>query len=292
MPITYGKDALYLAWQGTDEHLYVASSVDGNVFANKHELAEASLKSTRPAIIYGKDLIFLAWIDHEDYVNIISSPDGLYWSNKRTLSEQSQRKCPPAIAYLHDRLYLAWTGRDHKNHINITSFTVADDGELAEYAKVVLDEESTGESGPALTSVNDTLYLVWQGRDEHINIVESNNGKDFQNKRTLKEKSPHTATPGVTFGDGYFYLAWIGHDDRLNLQSSSNGLDWSNKVTLEEKSTSTGVSSLAYGNGTLFLDWSGTDHKHHINVLTMKIENPDGSIPEGQKTTLEDAVRK
>jgi hypothetical protein len=226
-------------------------------------------------------------------VNVITSPDGLYWSNKRTISETSHRRCPPAIAYLNDRLYLAWTGRDRKNHINITSFTVADDGELAEYAKVTLDEESTDEAGPALLGANDLLYLVWQGRDDHINVVESKNGKDFQNKRTLKEKSPHTATPGITFGDGFLYISWIGHDDRLNIDSSTDGLTWSNKTTLNEKSTSTGVSGLAYGNNTLFLDWSGTDHKHHINVMTFPLATPpDGTIPAGNKTTLEDEERK
>lgn len=292
MPITFAKNQLFLAWEGNDEHLYVASSSDGTTFSNKHLLAERSLKSTRPALTAGKNLLFLAWIDHEEHVNIASSPDGLYWSNKRTISETAHKKCPPALTYFNDRLYLAWTGRDHKNHVNITSFTVADDGELAEYAKVTLGEESTDEAGPALVSSNGLLSLVWLGRDDHLNVVETTNGKDFQNKHTLRERSPHTATPGITFGDGHYYLAWIGHDDRLNLDSSTDSLTWSNKVTLNEKSTGTGVASVAYGNGTLFLDWSGTDHKHHVNIMRFKIEGTDGSIPQGDKVVLEEEEEK
>lgn len=292
MPITYGKDQIHLAWQGTNEHLYVMSSADGSSFNNKHELAEQSLKSTRPAIAYGNGLVFLSWIDHEDHVNIISSPDGLYWSNKRTLSETSERKCPPALAFAHNRLYLAWTSRGHKNHISITSFTVADDGELAEFGKIVLDEESTDEAGPALTAQNDNLFLAWLGRDGHINVVKSENGKTFLNKCTLKESSHHTSTPGITCGNGYLYLSWIGKDDRINMLTSTDGITWSNKVSLEQKSTSTGVTGVAFGNGTLFLDWSGIDHKHHINVMTFKIDNTDGSIPQGQLVTLEDEAQK
>src|SRR5258708_236301 len=160
MPIAYGKDTLYLAWQGTDEHLYLASSADGNTFGNKHALGETSLKSTRPSITFAKGLVFLAWIDHEDHINILSSPDGIYWSNKHTIAEKSHRKAPPALAYLGDRLYISWTGRDHKNHISITSFSVSDEGELAEFSKVTLDEESSEDAGPALTSDGKKLYLV------------------------------------------------------------------------------------------------------------------------------------
>ncbi len=100
------------------------------------------------------------------------------------------------------------------------------------------------------------------------------------------------ATPGITFGDGYFYISWIGHDDHLNIASSNDAQTWSNKLTLDEKSTSTGVVALTYGNGTLFLDWSGTDHRHYLNLLTIKIATPDGTFPQGQKTTLEDEAQK
>src|SRR5882762_4926524 len=144
MPIAYGKDVIYLAWEGNDEHLYVASSTDGKSFGEKHQLVhEESLKSTRPALAYGQGLLFLAWIDKDDLVNIISSPDGLNWANKFTISETSHRKAAPAITYANNRLYLAWTGRDRKNKVNVTSFNVAADGELAQYAKETIDEESS-----------------------------------------------------------------------------------------------------------------------------------------------------
>jgi len=293
MPITYGKDVIFLAWEGNDEHLYVASSTDGKSFNEKHELTnERSLKSTRPALAYGKGLLFLAWIDREEHVNIISSPDGLNWANKHTVAETSHRKAAPALAFVGDRLFLAWTGRDRKNHVNITSFNVADDGELAEYGKTTVDEESSEDAGPALTGTSDRVYLTWLGRDDHINVVESHDGRTFENKRTLHDTSPHTATPGVIFGDGYFYLAWIGHDDRLNLLTSNDAINWSNKVTLNEKSTGTGVAGLAYGNGTLFLDWSGTDHKHHINILSFDVSAASGVLPEGQKVVLEEEEEK
>lgn len=292
MPITYGNNTLYLAWQGPDEHLYVASSSDGKAFVNKHALAEVSLKSTRPAIAYGKNLVFLAWIDHKDEINILTSPDGLYWSNKRTIAEKAHRKAPPAMAYLNDRLYLAWAGTDHKDHLNITSFTVADDGELAEFAKITLDEESANDAGPALATDGKLLYLVWQGSDDHINVVDTENGKNFQNKRTLKEKSPHTATPGIVAGDGYLYLSWIGHDDHLNLLSSTDGMTWENKITLKDKSDSIGVSSLAYGNGTLFLDWTARERKHHIDVESFAVADTHGVITEGVKVVLEEEEEK
>lgn len=288
MPVAFGNDRLFLAWQDPQEELYVVSSDDGEVFTNRHGLGEKSENSTRPAITYGNGKVYLAWIDPENRVNIISSPDGVYWSNKRTITETSKRKAPPAIAFLGDRLYLAWTGRDRDNHINITSFSVADDGELAEFGKLVLDEESSDDAGPALVATNEMLYLVWQGTDGHVNVIRSRNGKDFQNKETLREKIDHSTTPGIAYGDGVFYLAWVGKDEHLNLLTSSDGTNWGNKVTLPEKSSSTGTLGATYGNKTLFLDWSGSDSKRHLNVLSFKIENADGTVPEGKLTTLAD----
>jgi hypothetical protein len=292
MPIAYGNNELLLAWEGRDEYLYVAQSKDGASFAGKHQLKAATLKSTRPGIAYGKGLIFLAWIDQDDRVNVIASPDGTYWGEKNQIADQTHRKCPPALAYFNDRLYLAWTERTHGNHISVTSFNVSDNGDLAHYGKATLDEESTNESGPALTVANDRLYLAWQSHNDRINVISSPDGKTFEGKVTLHEHSPHTATPGITFGNGFFYVAWIGTDDRLNLLSSSDGVTWSNKVTVHEKSTVTGVAGLAFGNGTLFLDWSGHEHQHHLNVMEFKIESSDGSLPAGHKTTLEDEAEK
>ncbi|GHO77882.1 hypothetical protein KSD_56530 [Ktedonobacter sp. SOSP1-85] len=293
MPLAYGNEKLYLAWEGTDEYLRVLSSKDGSDFENEHKLHERSLKSTRPAIAFGKGLIFVAWIDHDEYVNVISSPDGLNWGDKVRMGETAHRRCVPALTFGEDKLFLAWAGRDHKSHINVTSFNVADDGELAPFDKVTLDEEATGESGPALTAGNGKIYLAWQGRDGHINILSSTNGKSFQDKRTLKEESPHTATPGLAFGNGYLYLSWIGHDDRLNILSSTDGENWGQKVTLNEKSTSTGVSGLTYGNNTLFVDWSGHEHEHHLHVMSFQLTDTNGTIPtEGKKVTLEAEAEK
>lgn len=293
MPITYGKDAIFLAWEGNDEHLYIANSTDGKTFNQKHELKnERSLKSTRPAVAYGKGRLFLAWIDHEEHVNIISSPDGLNWDNKLTLAETSHRRAAPSLTFVNDRLYLAWTGRDHKNHVNITSFNVAENGELAEYGKTTVGEESSEDAGQALTGTTERVYLVWVGHDNHLNVIESHDGRTFENKRTLHETTPNTATPGLVFADGFFYLSWIGHDDKLNLLTSTDAIEWSNKVTLNEKSTGTDVAGLAYGNGTLFLDWSGTDHKHHINILSFDVSAASGVLPEGQKVTLEEEEQK
>lgn len=292
MPITYGNDKLFLAWQGTNEHLYVTTSTDGKTFDAKHQLAELALKSTRPAIAYGKGLVFLAWIDPNGHINIISSQDGLYWSNKRTLSEECHRRCVPALTWAHDRLYLAWTGRERRNHLSITSFTIADDGELAEFGKTTLDEESTDEAGPALTTANDQLYLAWLGRNGHVNVVSSHNGQTFQNKDTLRERSHHTSTPGITTGNGLLYLSWIGTDDKMNILSSTDGVTWGNKTTLNEKSTNTGVAALAFGNNTLFLDWTAAERHHHIDLMSFAISSTDGALPQGEKTVLEDEERK
>src|SRR5258708_35546596 len=98
MPIAYGKDVIYLAWEYNDEHLYIASSTDGKTFGEKHELAhERSLKSTRPSLAFGQGLLFLAWIDHNDQLNIISSPDALNWANEFTVSDTSHRNAHTAI---------------------------------------------------------------------------------------------------------------------------------------------------------------------------------------------------
>jgi hypothetical protein len=292
MPIAYGNNQLFLAWQGSDEFLNIIESKDGLTFTGKHRLEERSIKSTRPALAFGNGLLFLAWIDHEDRVNIISSQNGKYWAEKVTLSETAHRKASPALAFFNNSLYLAWTGINNKHHINITSFNVSPNGDLAEFAKIILDEESSEEAGPALAATNDQLYLAWQDRRDHINIMASGDGKTFQNRHTLPERSPATATPGIAFADGTLYVSWIGTNDKLNVIASTDGNTWASKHTINEKSTGTGVASIAYGNGTLFLDWSAHEHKHHINVLSFKLESNDGTLPAGTKTVLEEEEEK
>lgn len=293
MPIAYGNDQLFLAWQGTDEFLNIIESKDGQNFTGKHRLEERSAPSTRPAVAYGNGLLFLAWIDHQDHVNLISSQNGKYWAEKVTLSETAHRKASPALAFFNNTLFLAWTGLDKKHHINVTAFSVSPTGDLAEFAKIVLDVEGSEEAGPALAATSDKLYLAWQDKHEHINVFSSSDGKTFQNKRTLPERSPETATPGIVYGNNTLYISWIGTNDKLNIITSTDGATWAGKHTIHEKSTGTGVAGIAYGNGTLFLDWSSRDHQHHIDVIGYKVDGiTDGSLPEGVKAVLEESVEK
>jgi hypothetical protein len=173
----------------------------------------------------------------------MTSNDGVHWSDKRILSETADDKCAPALTFAQEKLFLAWTGRDHDHSLNVTSFAIEDDGTLAEFGKVVLDEKSASDAGPALTTVNDRVILVWQGTDHHLNITSSSdNGLTWSNKVTLDEKSTNIGVAGLAFGNGTLFLDWSGHEShhRLNVMAfkveADGSLSAGEKVVLEEQS--------------------------------------------------------
>jgi len=142
----------------------------------------------------------------------------------------------------------------------------------------------TSESGPALTTFNDRLYIAWAGTDGRLNVMSSSDGVNFSGKVTLSEFS--FVAPALTLFQGRLTIAWTGTDGRLNIMSSSDGINFGDKVTLEE--TSNAAPALVTAAlvdlplpGRLYLGWTGTDGR--LNVMS----SLDGVNFES-KVTLED----
>jgi hypothetical protein len=152
-------------------------------------------------------------------------------------------------------------------------------GPPAEDAKVTLDETSI--DGPALTATYaPATALAWTGTDaaHHLNLLTSQDGLHYANKRILPETS--LWRPAVAFIDsgrgapyGTIVLAWTGTDQAhtLNLEFiATPDFSVKEKITLwgETSFTAPDVATVNGDvNSDVYLAWAGTDGAHTLNVL-------------------------
>jgi len=211
--IIYGGGKFYLAWRGLDDRLNVMQSYDGQNWFSKVILNEKSYRG--PTLTYGGGYVYLAWLG-QDFpyfkINLMRSQDGINWKDKETINEYSSLEL--GLTFSEGRILIAWTGID--NRINIIQYNP---NTKSWFGKVTLGEFSYGSIG--LTFVgNDmnsrSLYLVWKGGDNRLNILRSNSldGMSWTYKMIFDERS--NVGPSIGFGKDKIVLVWIGIDIRLN----------------------------------------------------------------------------
>jgi hypothetical protein len=152
-------------------------------------------------------------------------------------------------------------------------------GPPAEGAKVTLDDTSI--DGPAIAATYaPATVLAWTGTDaaHHLNLLTSQDGLHYANKRILPETS--LWRPAVAFIDsgrgapyGTIVLAWTGTDQAhtLNLEFiATPDFSVKEKITFWGETSFT-APALATINGDVnsdvYLAWAGTDGAHTLNVL-------------------------
>ena len=108
-------------------------------------------------------------------------------------------------------------------------------------------------ASPPLTVFDGKLYLTWTGVDQHLNVMSSSDGKNFENKVTLGERSL-VGGPALAAYGGKLYLTWTGTDRRINVIFSSDGKNFRDRVTLDE--TAIDSPGLAEFEGRLYLAWA------------------------------------
>jgi len=239
----------------------------------------AEFSQVGPALAEQGKLLYIAWTGTDGRLNIMYTDNGRDFSGKVTLLEFSN--VAPALA-VGGRLYIAWTGTDGR--LNIMS---SDNG-IDFTNKATLREASV--AAPALITaalrglpLPGRLYLAWTGTDGRLNVMSSDNGRDFTNKVTLGETS--NVAPALVDYEGRLYLAWTGTDGRLNVMRSDNGRDFTNKVTLGE--TSVHAPALVVFSARLNIAWTGTDGR--LNIMSSLDGLKFGDPAQGdEKVTLAD----
>ena len=146
-------------------------------------------------------------------------------------------------------------------------------------SKQILSETSI--DGPGL-SKNDighegdrAMALAWTGADalHHLNLLTTNDGKTWINKRTLSDSS--FVRPAVDrmpyMAGGEVILAWTGTDSHhtLNVIWDAYNVNHSfKKVTLWGETSFT-APAIAVSGDRIFLVWAGTDANHSLNIIAL-----------------------
>lgn len=266
-------EASYIAWF----EWYVPAKAQGTIngiSAGKVTLGDQS--PYQPALASLNGLLYLAWRgDGNDQLNIsVSFDNGRSFVNKWVGGDTST--AAPALCANAGLLFLSWKG-DGNDNINVAQVALNGNGApLGLINKVTLGDQTP--TSPALASLNNVLYLAWKGDgNDNLNVISSDDGRDFGGKITSGETSPFT--PALVANNGQLFIAWTGNGaNQLNAAvvdtdlSQGVPLGISSKVVLGV--TSSAGPSLAAINGYLFLSWKGSGNDN-LNVA-VSLNNAEG----------------
>ena len=247
----FDSQHLVVGWTGTNNHLNIMTSADGQSFGAKVTLNDTG--SDAPALAVGNGRLLLGWAGTDGpfhHLNVISSTDLRNFGNKVTLGETSP--FAPALAFGNGRLFIAWAGTDFpNNHLNVMSST---DGRNWGNKKTLSDFSG---AAPSLAFIDGTLYLMWRGggSSQTLNIMQSTEGINFSNKVTLSDSSDHA--PALIRQNGLL-LAWAGRDSNhsLNLLAGAQTGGLGGKATFKDSSIGSPVA--AGFRGQIFIGWTGS----------------------------------
>lgn len=150
--------------------------------------------------------------------------------------------------------------------------------------KQILHETSI--DGPGITK-NDighegdrAMVLAWTGTDpdHHLNLLTTDNGTTWKNKRTLSEMSfVRPAVERVPYmAGGEVVLAWTGTDPNHTLNvlwnAYNNGASPMKKVTFWGDRSFT-APAIAMSGDRILLAWAGTDARHSLNIMTLSLRS-------------------
>lgn len=147
-------------------------------------------------------------------------------------------------------------------------------------SKQILGETSI--DGPGLTKNNigaegeRGMVIAWTGTDprHHLNLLASNNGTTWINKRILSETSfvrpAVERTPEMAGGE--VVLAWTGDDSRHTINvlwnAYNNGNSAMKKVTFWGDTSFT-APAIAMSGDRIYVAWAGTDPNHSLNIMAL-----------------------
>jgi WD40 repeat protein len=271
--VTGSRELVYLAWAGSDLHLNVASSPDGQTFAGKQRLAyesyvrrestdlfDSSKTSTTwvplpPALAAYGERIYLAWAAPNGALGVVVAERGAF-SAPVTFKERTGTS--PSLATSQHGLTLAWIGTDRR--VNLLTLVQDWSGQ-----KVRL-EEAKSDAAPAVCTHRGGLVVAWTGTDRRVNLATLTDGGLTQPIR-LEAKSD--AAPAVCSHRDRLVVAWTGTDRRVNLLTLADGGP-TRPVRLEETKTAAAPSLCSYRD-TLLVAWAGKGRRLYVGHVEDRV---------------------
>ena len=173
--LTSWRDRIQLAWVGTDRRLNLASSADGQEFADTQRLPHrtysydrsssddtfSDIVVTSPAIVGAAERLHLAWSGTDRRINLLTLAEQRSGAHVRL--EQARTQLAPAVCSHRGSLVLAWTGSDRR----VNLLTVAENQSTAP----IRLEMARSDRAPAVCSHGGKLVVAWTGSDAHLNLA-------------------------------------------------------------------------------------------------------------------------
>lgn len=255
------------------------------VFGPPAEGAKVTLADTSidgPALwtsFTGTTRAVIAWTgtDPQHHLNFMTSSDGLHYGNKHILSYTSLWR--PAVAYNvsgrgepYGTIVLAWTSASAPHTLNVAYIATP----TYEVVSKLTFPYDTSFTAPALTILNDTVYIAWAGTDSNhsLNIVTLSRTREVAGHQTFWQWGS-ISRPDLSYdwATNAFLLAWTGVNNRLyfaespldtahfSMPSSSPLREWSDWAP--------SMHGFSTNNMPVhWLAWTGamSDTQHHVNV--------------------------
>lgn len=227
----------------------------------------------------GSTRAIIAWTgtDAQHHLNYMISGDGLHYANKHTLSFTSLWR--PAIALNlsgrgepYGNIILVWTGESAPHALNVAYISTPE----YQVVRTFTLGEDTSFTAPAVTVLNDTVYVAFAGNDANhsLNIRTIDRAGFIGPKVTLWQYGS-ISRPDLSYdwATNAFLLAWTGSNQRLYFAESPLDIGHfavpPNNRLVEWSAWAPSMAGLRAANMPLhWVAWTGAmrDTAHHVNV--------------------------
>ncbi|MDA3901278.1 MAG: sialidase family protein [Spirochaetes bacterium] len=231
------------------EGIYVSVSFDGGKsFFDSKLVSAVSRKDESQVInprisISQKGSITVVWqdflSDDPSYRIFFSQTTdrGLSWTNPQMISLQGEMQVLPLPIYDdRSRLHLIYHALEGQQFAVYHS--VKGDEGFGDSIRISLkDADIRGAFFPAVVVNNESIYVVWQGKDNTQRLGDDlyftysdNNGKEWSDSRRITFNESDDNAPSMTLLDTVLYVAYLNNEDtnwKVNLiQGLNRGLLW------------------------------------------------------------------
>ncbi|SDZ01133.1 Tetratricopeptide repeat-containing protein [Amycolatopsis xylanica] len=265
----------FFAWQGKQDEVLVASSVDGKQWWPPVTIAGPHASSDAPAIVVFKDKLVAVWRsgpfswsdgNNDRTLAISTSTDGKTWTPPSRLVPVTVGSAGISLTVLGDKLQLVFRGAGTDGGKYVTS---SYDAKNWKRPLPAVNNGGTS-AAPGVTALGGKLVQLWKGygTDQRMFSATSVNGLDWTDQAVLANATGDGGPSPVVFNGKVFAVWRNGVNDGLSVSDTADGAAWASPRALHADAHAIGAPSLGVVGGQLAAIWrDGVDGKR-VNVST------------------------
>ncbi|MCO1576029.1 tetratricopeptide repeat protein [Crossiella sp. SN42] len=265
----------FLAWQGKQNEVLIASSADGKQWSPPATVSGTHTASDAPAIVAFQDKLLafwrsgpFSWADgnNDRTIAMSASTDGKTWSAPARLVPVTVGSQGISVAVQNNKVQVMFrgTGTDGTKYV-----TYSHDGKNWKRPQPTVNNGGTS-TAPGLTALGDKLVQLWRGYDADpaMWFATSANGVRWSDQRALAGSAADGA-PSLAVHNGKAFAVWRNAaNDGLSVSDTADGGGWAAPRALHAAAHAVGVPSLGVAGGKLAAIWRDAADNHRVNVST------------------------